>query len=83
MRFRFIEDRRADYPVTIICGVLGVSPADADPLLLYRVASRCTVRSIFPRPRLTSSLRDAAPATFWRPPPGHPTRSGPGRAQPA
>ena len=22
MRFRFIEDRRADYPVTIMCGVL-------------------------------------------------------------
>ena len=27
MRFRFIEDRRADYPVTIMCNVLGVSPA--------------------------------------------------------
>ena len=27
MRFRFIEDRRADYPVTILCDVLGVSPA--------------------------------------------------------
>jgi putative transposase len=27
MRFRFIEDRRADYPVTIKCDVLGVSPA--------------------------------------------------------
>ncbi len=27
MRFRFIEDRRADYPVTIMCGVLSVSPA--------------------------------------------------------
>jgi hypothetical protein len=27
MRFRFIEDRRADYPVTIMCAVLGVSPA--------------------------------------------------------
>ncbi|MGV7219181.1 hypothetical protein [Bradyrhizobium sp. UFLA05-112] len=27
MRFRFVEDRRADYPVTIMCGVLGVSPA--------------------------------------------------------
>jgi hypothetical protein len=27
MRFRFIEDRRADYPVTIMCDVLGVSPA--------------------------------------------------------
>jgi putative transposase len=27
MRFRFIEDRRADYPVTILCGVLEVSPA--------------------------------------------------------
>jgi hypothetical protein len=23
MRFRFIEDRRADYPVTILCEVLG------------------------------------------------------------
>ena len=27
MRFRFIEDRRADYPVTILCDVLAVSPA--------------------------------------------------------
>src|SRR6266540_2536115 len=27
MRFRFIEDRRADYPVTIMCDVLGASPA--------------------------------------------------------
>ena len=27
MRFRFIEDRGADYPMTIMCDVLGVSPA--------------------------------------------------------
>ena len=27
MRFRFIEDRRADYPVRILCDVLSVSPA--------------------------------------------------------
>jgi putative transposase len=27
MRFRFIEDRRADYPVTLLCDVFGVSPA--------------------------------------------------------
>jgi putative transposase len=27
MRFRFIEDRRVDYPVTILCDVLEVSPA--------------------------------------------------------
>jgi putative transposase len=27
MRFRFIEDHRADYPVRIMCGVLEVSPA--------------------------------------------------------
>jgi len=27
MRFRFIEDCRADYPVRIMCDVLGVSPA--------------------------------------------------------
>jgi putative transposase len=27
MRFRSIEDRRFDYPVKIMCGVLGVSPA--------------------------------------------------------
>jgi putative transposase len=27
MRFRFIEDRRADYPATILCDVLGVPPA--------------------------------------------------------
>ena len=26
MRFRFIEDRRADYPVRLLCDVLGVSP---------------------------------------------------------
>ena len=27
MRFRFIEDHRADYPVRVLCDVLGVSPA--------------------------------------------------------
>ena len=27
MRFRFIEDRRVDYPVTVMCRVLDVSPA--------------------------------------------------------
>src|SRR6202035_1213039 len=27
MRFRFIEDRRADYPVTLLCDVLVGSPA--------------------------------------------------------
>jgi putative transposase len=27
MRFRFIEDRRVDYPVRVMCDVLGVSPA--------------------------------------------------------
>ena len=27
MRFRFIEDCHADYPVTLLCDVLGVSPA--------------------------------------------------------
>jgi putative transposase len=27
MRFRFIGDHRADYPVTVMCGALGVSPA--------------------------------------------------------
>jgi hypothetical protein len=26
--FRLVEDRRADYPVTIRCGLLGVSPDD-------------------------------------------------------
>jgi hypothetical protein len=25
MRFRFMEDRRADYPVRILCDMLGVS----------------------------------------------------------
>jgi len=27
MRFRFIEDRRDDYPVRQMCAILGVSPA--------------------------------------------------------
>ncbi|MCP3392220.1 hypothetical protein NLM27_25925 [Bradyrhizobium sp. CCGB12] len=27
MRFRFIEDRRAHYPVMLLCEVVGVSPA--------------------------------------------------------
>ncbi|MFK4529261.1 hypothetical protein ABIF90_007242 [Bradyrhizobium japonicum] len=31
MRFRFVGDRRADYPVTIMCGVIGVSPAGYSP----------------------------------------------------
>ena len=51
MRFRFIEDRRADYPVTIMCDVLGVSPAGyyawrARPESLRAVANRELVDDI-------------------------------------
>jgi len=31
MRFRFIEDHRADYPVRIMCGALDVSPVRPVP----------------------------------------------------
>ena len=48
MRFRFIEDRRADYPVTIMCDVLGVSPAG-----YYAWRSRPESRD--PPPIVTSS----------------------------
>jgi hypothetical protein len=43
MRFRFIEDRRADYPVRILYDVLGVSPAGyyRDPNLAPR-SRRCS-----------------------------------------
>jgi hypothetical protein len=42
-RFRFIEDRRADYPVRILYDVLGVSPAGyyRDPNLAPR-SRRCS-----------------------------------------
>src|SRR5271166_4918036 len=51
MRFRFIEDRRADYPVTILCEVLGVSPAGyyawrARPESRRSVANRALVDDI-------------------------------------
>ena len=51
MRFRFIEDRRADYPVTILCDVLGVSPAGyyawrARPESRRSVANRALVDDI-------------------------------------
>jgi putative transposase len=51
MRFRFIEDRRADYPVTILCEVLGVSPAGyyawrARPESQRAVANRALVDDI-------------------------------------
>ena len=48
MRFRFIEDRRADYPVTIMCEVLGVSPAG------YMLGARAR-RAGGPPPIVTSS----------------------------
>ena len=59
MRFRFIEDRRADYPVTILCDVLGVSPAGYYAWRSRRRASdpRPTVRSL-----TTSSRSIATPA---------------------
>jgi putative transposase len=51
MRFRFIEDRRADYPVMILCDVLGVSPAGyyawrARPESRRSVANRALVDDI-------------------------------------
>src|ERR1700710_356028 len=51
MRFRFIEDRRADYPVTILCEVLGVSPAG-----YYAWRSR-------PESRRSAANRDLVDAT--------------------
>jgi len=51
MRFRFIEDRRADYPVRFMCDVLSVSPAGyyawrARPESLRAVANRELVDDI-------------------------------------
>lgn len=55
MRFRFIEDRRDDYPVRQMCAILGVSPAGAGGL-----------RALGPRPialcypRLSAFIATAA-----------------------
>jgi putative transposase len=51
MRFRFIEDRRDDYPVVIMCDVLGVSPAGyyawrSRPESRRSAANRCLVDDI-------------------------------------
>jgi putative transposase len=51
MRFRFIEDRRQEYPVRIMCAVLGVSPAGyydwrSRPESLRSVANRALLTEI-------------------------------------
>jgi transposase InsO family protein len=73
MRFRFIEDRRLDYPVRVMCAVLGVSPAGyyawrSRPESLRSVANRdllSEVRRIhrdnrgrYGSPRIHVELRD-------------------------
>jgi hypothetical protein len=40
--FRFIEDRRADYPVTILCDVLGIS------LSVVRTRRGCAIMALIP-----------------------------------
>ena len=46
MRFRFIEDRRADYPVTLMCAVLGVYAWRARPESPRATANRELVDDI-------------------------------------
>src|SRR4051812_30958848 len=51
MRFRFIEDRRTDYPVKVMCRVLGVSPAGyyawrSRPESLRALANRALLEGI-------------------------------------
>jgi transposase InsO family protein len=53
MRFRFIEDRRDEYPVRIMCGVLGVSPAG-----YYAWRARPESRRTVANRELLSEIRD-------------------------
>ena len=67
MRFRFIEDRRADYPVTVLCDVLAVSRAGyyawrSRPESERSAANRGLVRMI--AQRLFVDRQRLAPATF-------------------
>jgi hypothetical protein len=71
MRFRFIEDRRADYPVRILCDVLGVSPAG-----YYAWRSRPESRRSTADRQLVNDIK-AGPSrrrwTLWQP--AHPCRT--------
>ena len=58
IRFRFIEDRRADYPVTVLCDVLAVSPAG---YYAWRSRSKSWRSASNPYPRKTSSGSIAKP----------------------
>jgi hypothetical protein len=79
MRFRFVEDRRADYPVRILCDVLGVSPAGyyawrSRPESRRSAANRDLVDDIqqvhreaygrYGSPRIHAELRAAFPAQW-------------------
>ena len=58
MRFRFIEDRRADYPVTIMCDVLGISPAG---YYAWRARPESPRAAANRKPSMTSSRFIATP----------------------
>jgi len=67
MRFRFVEDRRADYPVTILCDVLGVSPAGyyawrSRPESSRSAANRSSIR---PGPACSASSNVPASRRTW------------------
>jgi len=64
MRFRFIEDCRTDYPVTVLCGELDVSPAGyyawrSRPESLRSATSRTIVDDIKQVHRGTSGRYDS------------------------
>jgi hypothetical protein len=73
MRFRFIEDRRAEYPVTIMCRVLEVSPAGyyawrSRPERRRSVANRALLDDMSrPIATITDAMAARVSIANWRP----------------
>ncbi len=63
-RYRFIRAERANYPVAILCRVVGVARAQADEQLAARIAAAHTQRrGTYGTPRIYTALRAAGVRT--------------------
>ena len=66
-RYRFIRAERANYPVAILCRVVGVARAQADEQLAARIAAAHTQRrGTYGTPRIYTALRAAGVRTSRR-----------------